>query len=109
MKPARLKYHLSCNEILVLNGIYLYTVLIRSEFTYTNIKRFTGYYNNLKTEFYLNNLKDKGYIKAQRVSTSGKVIYYKMTEQCYQTIADIFSNYDIALKTFIEKHNISVI
>ena len=107
MRPARLKYHLSCNEILELNGIYLYTILVKSEFTYNNIKNFTGYFNNLKTEYYLNNLKDKGYIKVQRVS--GRVIYYRLTEQCNDIIEDIFSNYDESFKKFIEKHNISVI
>lgn len=106
MRPARAKYKLSCNEMLVLNGLVLYSYLINSTFTINGAVRFVGYLNDSKIRYYITALIGKGYINIHR--TSGRVVYYRLSVVAFEVINDTFDGYDKRQRAFCEKFNISL-
>ena len=106
LKKARFKYDLSGNNLLVLNGIYLYSILIKTEFTKTSIRSFVKYYNQGRMEYYFNKLLDKGMIEQHR--TAGSHIYYRLTNKANECINDIYDDYDLIHSKFIQQFNISL-
>jgi hypothetical protein len=106
LKHSRLKYDLSCNDLLVLNGVYLYSLLVKQDFTFNSIKDFVKYYNNKRNEFYLSKLIDRGYITLIRhVNTRN---YYRLSLKGYEVINEMFNDYDLIHGKFINQFNISL-
>lgn len=106
LRNARLKHRLSGNTLLVLNGVYLYSMLIKTEFTFTSIRNFVKYYNKGRIEYYLGVLIDRGYIHTHR--QANKRLYYRLTESGYNLISEMFNEYDYIHSKFINQFNISL-
>ena len=106
LKPARKKYNLSGNDILILNGVYLYTLLIKTEFTINSVRDFVKYFNRYRIEYYIKKLIDRGFIKLHR--TANTHVFYRLTEEGYKLINELFNEYDRIHTKFINEFNISL-
>jgi predicted transcriptional regulator len=106
LKPARKKYNLSGNDLLTLNGIYIYTLLIKSEFTFTGVVKFVKYYREDRMKHYFNKLTERGFIKLHRQANTHT--FYRITEEGYNLINELFNDYDSIHAKFIQEFNISL-
>lgn len=106
LKPARKKYSLSGNDIIVLNGVYLYTVLIKTEFTFTSILKFVKYYREDRMRHYFNKLIERELIKLHRQANTHT--YYRITTEGFNLINEMFNDYDVIHGKFIQQFNISL-
>ena len=106
LRNARKKYTLSSNELLVLNAIRLYTLLINTEFMLGPIIKFVGYYNDKRMKYYLNSLLSKNLIYIHR--TVGVRIYYRLSIEGINIVAEMFEDIDKRNRKFCEKYNVSL-
>jgi hypothetical protein len=67
LKPVRHKYRLTINEIIFLNGMYLYCKHVSTCMSYDACHRFIGYYNLSKIKYYISSLQEKGMIQIAEV------------------------------------------
>jgi uncharacterized protein YjaZ len=106
LRPIRKKFDLTINEILVLNGIMLYNKYVSSSFSRSSIRRWNGYFNNNKSDYYVKSLLSK-----QCIEVSDKIkeqIRYKITQKGIDIISHIDQCYSEALIKFCEKNNIEL-
>lgn len=106
LRPIRKKFDLTINEILVLNGIMLYNKYESSSFSRSSIRRWNGYFNNNKSDYYVKSLLSK-----QCIEVSDKIkeqIRYKITQKGIDIISHIDKCYSEALIKFCEKNNIEL-
>jgi hypothetical protein len=67
LKSIRQKYKLTINEIMFLNGMYLYCKHISTCMSQDACLKFIGYYNLNKVKFYIASLQGKGMIEIAEV------------------------------------------
>lgn len=106
LRPSRKKYGLSGTDLLVLNGIYLYSLLVKADFTFTAVLRFVKYYNDQRMRYYFNKLLDRGLIEHHR--TANTHIYYRVSDAGLDIINELFNDYDAIHAKFISEFNISL-
>jgi predicted transcriptional regulator len=106
LRPFRKKHSISSNDILVLNGIHIYTLCVKVDFTLTSIINFVKYYNAQRMKFYFDNLIRHNLIRLHR--QAGAHTYYRITEEGYNLINELFNDYDSIHAKFIQEFNISL-
>jgi predicted transcriptional regulator with HTH domain len=106
LKRSRMKYHLTANQLIMINGIYIYSITCKAEFTLNGIQRFVGYYNNLRTKKLLSSLIELGCIVVH--ASSGKVVYYRLTPYAYDIAIELFNEYEITVQKWYSKFNLSI-
>lgn len=67
LKPIRRKYKLTINEIIFLNGIYLYCKHISTCISQNAWMKFIGYYNLPKIKYYIGSLQNKEMIQIPEI------------------------------------------
>ena len=105
-KPARKKYKLTVNALLILNACYLYQSVINKPFARYNLQQFVTYYNHVKIRYYVNLLIDKGYI-IESGNYKGHPLY-SISPEGLQIIKELNENYDKELYLFCNKYNIEL-
>jgi len=107
LKPIRLKYKLSINAILVLNGCYLYSKLNnKDQFYTTEVKRFLGYYNDRVIKYYMSVLTLGGFTNP--VNPDNFRVLYKLTDKGIEVIQSIDQYYNSELYDFCNRYNIDL-
>lgn len=107
LKPIRLKYKLSINAILVLNGCYLYSKLNnKDQFYTTEVKKFLGYYNDRVIKYYMSVLTLGGFTNP--VNPDNFRVLYKLTDKGIEVINSIDQYYNKELYDFCNKYNIDL-
>jgi hypothetical protein len=106
LRPIRMNFGLSVNESILLNGIYLYSLSVRGEFTRGTIKEWAGYWNPNKIQYYISSLEKKGVIQVH--STAGKRIYYRITERGLYICRMLLSDYNKIVSSYLSKFNLSI-
>lgn len=106
LKKSRIKYQLTANQLIMLNGLYLWALVGKGEFTLTGAENFVGYWNNLRTKKLIESLIIKGYIVLH--SRSGNRIYYRLTPQAYNIASEIMNEFDTTCQKWYSKFNLSI-
>jgi hypothetical protein len=106
LRPIRKKFDLTINEIIILNGMMLYSKYIGSSFSYSAILRFVGYFNDKKMRYYFGSLQEKGCIVLSDVLNGAK--RYRLTEKGYDAISHMEESYDRSLYVFLNNYGISI-
>ena len=106
LRPLRWKYKLTINELIILNGMYIYNKLVSSDFSRNNIKTFVGYFNSNKIKYYVGSLIDKDCI--YRSGVLNGYDRFKITPKGIEVVSDIDNCYDLALKKFLLDNNIEL-
>lgn len=107
LRPCRKKYNMTINELLVLNGIYIYTLIQKTEFTMNAIYLFMGYYNRRRMGYYIDRLLNKhGCIVYH--NTIGKYVYYRISVKGFDIVKELFDNFEIVQQKFLQKWNVSI-
>ncbi len=104
LKSIRRKYKLSINEIIFLNGIYIYCKHISTCISQDACHKFIGYYNLGKVKYYLGSLQNKGIIQIAEVIH--KYNRYKLTPLGISVIDDINGSFDKCLYDWFNKYSI---
>jgi len=104
LKPLRRKYQLSINEIIFLNGIYLYCKHVSTCISQDACLKFIGYYNLGKVKYYLSSLLDKKMIHVAEIIRKFK--RYKLTPLGISVMNDINDSFERCLYDWFHKYNI---
>ena len=106
LKPARRKYNIKCNELLLLNGIYIYHKYINVLFTIRQAQKFTGYFNPNKYAYYFNSLLSLGFIEYYSIIRGNK--HYRITLAGLDVINYFNSTYQEQLSKWLQDHKIDL-
>jgi hypothetical protein len=106
LKPIRRKYKLTINEIIFLNGVYLYCKHESTCISQDACHRFIGYYNLNKVKYYIGSLLEKNMIQLAEVIKGYK--RYRLTQLGISVIEDINSSFDRCLYDWFNKYNIEL-
>lgn len=106
LRPLRLKYKLSINELIVLNGMYCYTRHESTNFSENNIYLYIGYYSRPKIRYYITSLTDKGYIVVSDIMKG--VNRFNLTLAGLDIVNQFSEKYLIAINKFYADHNITI-
>jgi len=104
LKTTRRKYRLTINEIIFLNGVYLYCKHESTCISQDACLRFIGYYNLNKIKYYIGSLRGKGMIEIAEVINGYN--RYKLTPLGISVIHDIGGSFEICLYDWFNKYNI---
>jgi hypothetical protein len=104
MRPVCKKYKLTVNSVIILLGSVIYNKYIGSGMNKYNFRRFIGYYNSNKIDYYINLLCERGYLVKSDI-IHGKDIY-KITDSGMNVYNDIEECYNSSLYSFISKYNL---
>lgn len=100
------KYKLTINEIIFLNGVYLYCKHESTCISQDACHRFIGYYNPNKVNYYIGSLLEKNMIQLAEVIKGYK--RYRLTQLGISVIEDINSSFDRCLYDWFNKYNIEL-
>ena len=106
LKPIRRKYKLTINEIIFLNGMYLYCKHVNTCMSQDACLRFIGYYNLNKIKYYIGSLRGKGMIEIAEVINGYN--RYKPSILGISVINEINDSYGKCLDEFFNKYSISL-
>ena len=106
LKPIRRKYRLTINEIIFLNGMYLYCKHVNTCMSQDACLRFIDYYNLNKIKYYIGSLRGKGMIEVAEVINSYN--RYKPTILGISVINEINGSYESCLYDWFNKYGISL-
>jgi hypothetical protein len=106
LKPVRRKYKLTINEIIFLNGIYLYCRHINTCISQDACMKFIGYYNLHKIKYYIGSLHAKGMIQVAEIVNGYN--RYKLTPLCRTVMDDINDGFERCLYYWLNKYSISL-
>ncbi len=109
-KPIKVKYKLSTNCLLVLNGAYLYNKCIGS-FTRLQLLKFVSYYDHHRLGGYITVLITHGYIIESGTLGKGKYkdsVVYSLSEEGIKVINELKDSYNKELSIFCSKYDISL-
>ncbi len=104
LKSIRRKYKLTINEIMFLNGMYLYCKHVSTCMSQDACLRFIGYYNLNKVKYYIGSLQGKGMIEIAEVIHSYN--RYKLTPLGISAVNDINQSFDRCLYDWFNKYGI---
>ncbi len=103
-RMPRIRYKLSTNCLLVLNGCYVLSIILGKGYTTTKLRQFLNYYNQTKVKVYIKVLLDRKFIGISY--TKGAYIYYNITQLGIKVISDLNTSYEIELRKFLDLYNI---
>jgi hypothetical protein len=106
LKPIRRKYRLTINEIIFLNGMYLYCKHVSTCMSQDACHRFIGYYSLSKIKYYLGSLQNKNMIQPAEVIKGYN--RYKPTQLGISVIDEINGSFDRCLYDWFNKYNITL-
>jgi len=106
LKPVRRKYSLTINEIIFLNGIYLYCKHVSTCMSQDACLKFIGYYNLRKVKYYIGSLQSKGMIQVAEVIH--KYNRYKLTTLGLSVMDELDGSFDRCLYEWFQKYNITL-
>ena len=106
LRPARTKYKLSINLLLVINSCYLYSKHVSETFCIADIVKFNGYYSNNKMRNYFGIIFGRGLFLFVGKVKHGN--YYKLDSEAIQIIEEIHSNYNNTLYSFFNRYGIDL-
>ena len=104
LKFIRHKYKLTINEIIFLNGMYLYCKHISTCMSQDACLRFIGYYNLSKVKYYLGSLQNKNMIQLAEVIKGYN--RYRLTHPGFSVIEDINGSFERCLYDWFNKYSI---
>jgi predicted transcriptional regulator len=104
LKPTRRKYKLTINEIIFLNGVYLFCKHESTCISQDACLRFIGYCNLNKVKYYIGSLKGKGMIEMAEVIEGYN--RYKITPQGISVMNDINGSFEICLYDWFNNYSI---
>lgn len=105
LKPARNRYKLTINMIMVLNACYLYQKHIGTAFTVTALQEFFKYYDYPKMVILFGILVNKGFIYP---SDFARFQLYKLTESGVKVVEGLNDGYAESLQKFCKEYNIEL-
>jgi flavorubredoxin len=105
-KPIKVKYMISTNSVMVLNGSYVLYRATNQPFTRRQLRDFCKYYNNRKIDYYISVLIDKEMIALAGVKATRQL--YTISELGIQVINELVKSYDEQLYLFCSKYNIEL-
>ena len=97
---------MTVNEMLVLNGIYLYTLLRKNEFTVNSITLWVSYYNKPRIKYYIDSLISKESVVYH--TTIGNHVYYRLTPKGYTIVGEMFERFEEVQQKFLSKYSLSI-
>jgi len=106
LRPCRKKYNMTINELLVLNGIYIYTLIRKHDFTINSIYQWLMYYNKPRMKYYFDRLIKHDVICYH--TTIGTHVYYRLTERGYNVVGEMFDRFEEIQLKFLKKWNVSI-
>ncbi len=106
LKPLRRKYTLSINEIIFLNGMYLYCKHVSTCMSQDACLKFISYYNLGKVKYYLSSLLDKKMIQVAEIIHKYK--RYKLSPLGISVMNEINGNFNRCLYEWFLKYNIAL-
>ena len=106
LKPLRRKYKLTINEIIFLNGIYLYCKHESTCISQNACLKFIGYYNYDKIKYYLSSLQEKGMVKVAEIIKGYN--RYKLTPLGISVMNEINVSFDACLYEWFQKYKIDL-
>ena len=106
MRPLRLKYKLTINEIIFINGALLYHKHEDSSFSSSSLRKYIRYYNLNKFTYYLNSTLKKGLIVQSDIINGNN--RYKLTQLSIEILSQLQSCYDKALEDYSLLYGISL-
>ena len=106
LRPMRLRYHLTINDLILLTGVYVFHKVKYSAYSANQMRTFVGYFNNNKFVFHHSRLIDRGFIIASDGIKNRQ--YYRISEEGIRVINDIDQSYDNCLYSFIDSNSISL-
>ena len=104
LKPIRRKYRLTINEIIFLNGMYLYCKHVSTCMSQDACHRFIGYYNLSKVKYYLGSLQTKNMIQIAEVIKDHN--RYKLTQLGIEVMDEIDGSFERCLYDWFNKYGI---
>jgi len=104
LKSIRRKYKLTINEIIFLNGMYLFCKHISTCMSQDACLKFIGYYNLGKVKYYLGSLQAKGMIQLAEVIKGYN--RYRLTQLGFSVIEDINGSFERCLYDWFNKYGI---
>ena len=104
LKSIRQKYKLTINEIMFLNGMYLYCKHISTCMSQDACLKFIGYYNLNKIKYYIGSLQGKGMIEIAEVIHSYN--RYRLTVLGISAVNDINESFERCLYDWLNKYGI---
>lgn len=106
LRPLRLKYNLTINELVLLTGIITYTRFNSTTFSISAIRKYIGYFSGNKMNYYIKSLQNKECIVLCDIYNGYN--RYKLTDKGIEVINSIDSCYQKALNKFCVDNGISV-
>ena len=106
LKPVRRKYKLTINEIIFLNGMYLYCMHESTCMSHDACLKYIGYYNLNKVKYYLGSLRAKGMIQLAEVIHGYN--RYRLTELGISAVRHINASFESCLYVWFNKYGISL-
>lgn len=106
LKSIRRKYRLTINEIMFLNGMYLYCKHISTCMSQDAYVKFIGYYNLNKVKYYLGSLQGKRMIELAEVIKGYN--RYKLTVLGISVVNDIDESFERCLYDWFNKYGIGL-
>jgi hypothetical protein len=104
LKSIRRKYHLTLNEIIFLNAMYLYCKNISTCMSQDACLKFIGYYNLNKVKYYLGSLHNKNMIQIAEVIKGYN--HYRLTQLGISVIEVINGSFERCLYEWFNKYSI---
>jgi hypothetical protein len=104
LKSVKRKYNLSINEIMFLNGMYLYLKHVRTWMSQDACVKFIGYYNLNKVKYYLGSLQGNGMIEMAEIIKGYN--RYRLTHQGIIAVNDIRGSFERCLYDWFNKYGI---
>jgi hypothetical protein len=104
LKSVRRKYKLTINEIMFLNGMYLYCKHISTCMSQDACLKFIGYYNLNKVKYYIGSLQGKGMIEIAEVIHSYN--RYKLTVLGISAVNDINESLERCIYDWFNKYGV---
>jgi hypothetical protein len=106
LKPVRRKYNLTINEIIFLNGTYLYCKHVSTCVSQDACLRFIGYYNLQKIKYYIGSLQDKGMIHVAEIIH--KHNRYKLTQAGIEVMNELDGEFHVCLYDWCNKYGVEL-
>ncbi len=103
-RPIKAKYGISTNLCLILNGSYLLSLINNKPFTRYQLRKFAGYYNNVKIDSYIGLLIDKGLLL--HADSNNTRDYFILSSSGLSVIKELNESYEIELRKFIDLYSI---
>lgn len=104
LKSIRRKYTLTINEIMFLNGMYLYCKHVSTCISQDACVKFIGHYNLNKVKYYLGSLQGKGIIEITEIIKGYN--RYRLTVQGISAVNDIKESFEMCLYDWFNKYNV---